>query len=194
MSVNSKRRQEVVTVRINLVDSQPEIWRSFRVPSAISLSSLHDVIQDVMGWYDTHLHQFVSGHMYYADPAAELDDARDSRKVALSALMCKPGDVLRYEYDFGDGWEHRLVATAFSHGTLEHGECLAGERRCPLEHSGGVGGYERFLEAVGDPNREEHEEMNEWCGTVTGRGFDADEFDVEHVNAVLGQRPLSLRL
>ncbi len=122
------------------LDSQPEIWRLFRVPSAISLESLHGVIQDVMSWSDTHLHQFVSGNTVYADPTCELDEARDSPNVALSAILRKPGDVLQYDYTLSDCWEHRLVATAFSQGTLDHAECLAGEWRCPPEDVGGVRG------------------------------------------------------
>ncbi len=192
VSVSSRQQQKLVTLWINLVDSQPEIWRLFRVPSAISLASLHSVIQDVMGWSDTHLHQFVSGNTAYADPACELD-ARDSRKVALSAILRKPGDVLQYDYDFGDCREHRLVATAFSQGTLDHAECLAGKRCCPPDDIGGVRGYEQFIEAISDPDHEEHEEMTAWCAEVTGGDYDPEDFDVEQINEALEQRTLSLR-
>jgi hypothetical protein len=36
---------------------RPPIW-SRPVPEGLSLSGLHDVIQKVMGWTDSHLHDF----------------------------------------------------------------------------------------------------------------------------------------
>ena len=37
---------------------------------------------------------------------------------------------------------------------------------------------EEVLEAIGDPDHEEHERMLEWVGG----GFEPDEFDIEAVN------------
>ena len=45
--------------RITLNGSKPPIWRRVAVPSDITLGQLHEVIQIVMGWTDSHLHQFV---------------------------------------------------------------------------------------------------------------------------------------
>jgi Plasmid pRiA4b ORF-3-like protein len=49
----------IYNVRITLEDSQPPIWRSVAIPSDITLGCLHEVIQIVMGWTDSHLHQFI---------------------------------------------------------------------------------------------------------------------------------------
>jgi len=49
----------IYNVRITLEDSQPPIWRTAAVPSDITLGRLHEVIQIVMGWTDSHLHQFI---------------------------------------------------------------------------------------------------------------------------------------
>src|SRR5690349_1267925 len=90
MTVSKSKKQEIVTVRINLVGYWPEIWRVFQVPSAISLPSLHDVVQAVMGWTDSHLHEFATEHQRFADPTfddAGDNDALDSRTMALSAFM-----------------------------------------------------------------------------------------------------------
>lgn len=65
---SKSKMQEIVTVRINLVGYWPEIWRVFQVPVAISLPSLHEVIQAVMGWTDSHLHEFSTEHHRFADP------------------------------------------------------------------------------------------------------------------------------
>lgn len=93
--------------------------------------------------------------------------------MALSACMQYPGDELHYEYDFGDGWRHRLVATAFKQGsTMPHAKCIAGERLCPPEDVGGVHGFREFLAAIKDPKHEEQESWLTWCGG----GFDIDDF------------------
>ena len=47
-----------IRMRIVLRDVTPEIWRDFTVPSTCALNELHEVLQDVMGWTDSHLHEF----------------------------------------------------------------------------------------------------------------------------------------
>ncbi len=59
--------------------------------------------------------------------------------------------------------------------------CLAGARACPPEDVGGIGGYEDFLQAIGDPHHPEHKEFLEWIGGE----FDARAFDVDEVNEIL---------
>lgn len=73
-------------------------------------------------------------------------------------------------------------------GVLERKEgelpprCIEGERACPPEDVGdvgGIGGYEEFLRVIRDPHHEEHERMLEWAG---GR-FDPGRFDLEEAEA-----------
>ena len=52
---------EIATVRIELRDTDPLIWREVEVPTSITLKVLHDVIQAVMGWFDHHLWEFTIG-------------------------------------------------------------------------------------------------------------------------------------
>ncbi len=51
--------------------------------------------------------------------------------------------------------------------------CLSGRRHCPPEDCGGIRGYQRFLEIIGDPTHEEHEDMLGWVGG----SFDPMHFD-----------------
>ena len=88
-------------------------------------------------------------------------------------------------YDFGDGWEHELLLEAIlmSEPAATYPRCLAGKRRCPPEDVGGIGGYAHYLEAMFDPNHDEHEEKMMWRGP-----FDAAEFSVEKVNQELAKK------
>jgi hypothetical protein len=42
-------------LKITLVGIHPPIWRRILVPSTMRLCCLHDAIQAVFGWTDTHL-------------------------------------------------------------------------------------------------------------------------------------------
>jgi len=54
-------------------------------------------------------------------------------------------------------------------------KCIGGERVCPPEDCGGVGGYYDLLEIIADPNHEEHKNMITWLG---GK-YDPEEFALE---------------
>jgi Plasmid pRiA4b ORF-3-like protein len=42
--------EEIATVRIELVDTAPLIWREVEVNTSMTLNTLHTVIQSVMNW------------------------------------------------------------------------------------------------------------------------------------------------
>ena len=41
---------EIATLRIDLLDTDPPIWRQVEVPTSITLKVMHDVVQAAMGW------------------------------------------------------------------------------------------------------------------------------------------------
>ena len=54
--------ERLYLLKIELLDIEPSIWRRFVVPAGITLDRLHDAIQIVMGWTDSHLHEFTIGN------------------------------------------------------------------------------------------------------------------------------------
>jgi hypothetical protein len=94
-----------------------------------------------------------------------------------------------YTYDFGDSWDHEIVVEKCL--APEPGRaypvCLAGERHGPPEDCGGLPGFYNLLEAIGDSEHEQHEELIEWLGD----DFDPEAFSVDHVNQ--GLAPLQRR-
>ena len=59
----------IYELKITLCGSKPPIWRRVQVPGGIKLNRLHDVLQIVMGWTDSHLHQFRVGSIFYSLPS-----------------------------------------------------------------------------------------------------------------------------
>jgi hypothetical protein len=179
--------QQVYQIKVVLLETNPPIWRRFVVPSSVTLHRLHLILQDVMGWTNSHLYRFQIGTREYAEPDPDNQfnelDFKNSRRTKLGQLVTKKGSTFLYEYDFGDGWLHELVVEDI----LEHKPgirypaCLAGERACPPEDCGGIDGYQELLEIMTDPDHEEYPDMMTWLGGH----FDPDWFDVEIVNQKL---------
>src|SRR3978361_244274 len=56
---------QICTVRIELLDTDPLIWREVEVPTSITLKVLHDIFQITMGCLDTPLWEFkIDGRTY----------------------------------------------------------------------------------------------------------------------------------
>lgn len=179
-----KQPNSVHQLKVTLQDIQPPIWRRVVVPSDITLDELHDVLQEVMSWHHSHLHDFRVGKVTYGDPDLLQDLAdRDERQARLAEIAPKPKKRFQYTYDFGDNWELEILTEAV--GPPEPGtrypSCLAGERAGPPEDSGGVWRYAYLLEAMADPSnpdREELEEFLEWLDEP----FHPEAFNLKKIN------------
>lgn len=180
----TKLLHKIYQIKVTLNDSKPPIWRRLLVPSTIMLSKLHEVLQIAMGWTDSHLHQFTAAGRFYGQPAPEFDfKVIDEQKIGLDQLLKKAKDSITYEYDFGDGWEHKIILEKilpFDPGTPLP-TCIIGKRACPPEDVGGIWGYAEFLQAISNPNHPEHKEYIEWIGEA----FDPEYFNVDEVNELL---------
>jgi hypothetical protein len=159
----------IYQLKVVLKGIQPPVWRRFQVHSGITFRELHNTLQIVMGWWNSHLHLFQVGPLTLTarETLAEWDEDGLPDDIArLNEHVHQEGATFTYEYDFGDSWEHKLVLEAILpvDETAAYPRCLAGERACPPEDCGGVWGYELFLEALQDPKHEEHHSYLEWVG------------------------------
>lgn len=82
--------------------------------------------------------------------------------------------------DFGDSWHHQLLVekTDVPANLKGIATCTDGKRACPPEDCGGTYGYVDLLEALADPDHEEHDDYLERAG----EDFDPEAFDPEAVN------------
>lgn len=176
-------------LKIVLRDVHPPVWRRVVVPD-LTLYALHEVVQRAMGWQECHMHVFEARGIRYGRRDRELGH-RDESKVRLSQVLKRAGDKIRYEYDFGDGWEHDIVVEKLV-TAVARAACTAGRRSCPPEDCGGAWGYEELLDILADASHERHEELSEWVEDTHGDGFDPEFFDVAAADrAVSRVRPRS---
>jgi hypothetical protein len=174
----------VLQLKVTLRHVRPPVWRRILVSSDTPLERLHDILQEAMGWTDSHLHAFAHGTTVYMADDPDMASGLafiEERGVPIGSLLVEPKDRLRYDYDFGDGWEHDVVVEKVlaPSAATRVPAVLAGRRACPPEDVGGVHGYEMFLEILADPAHPEHAEMREWSG---GDG-DPESFDLEDADA-----------
>ncbi|HEY5304122.1 MAG TPA: plasmid pRiA4b ORF-3 family protein [Acidimicrobiales bacterium] len=171
-------------LRVELDEVVPTIWRQILVPTSVRMSRLHDMIQAAMGWTNSHLHAFSVGDARYGMCFDEYPEGEVDEQTVTVLQALRGRQQFTYEYDFGDGWEHTITVEAElrSPHALKFAVCLAGENACPPEDSGGPGGFEYFLEALADPQHEEHENYVRWND---GDTFDRTAFNLIEVNASL---------
>jgi hypothetical protein len=176
----------VYQLRISLMGIKPSIWRRVQMHEDSTLEDLHDVVQASMGWFNSHLHQFLVGMQCFGPlDDEEVDwsegDVQDEAEAVLSEVFTRKGSKIIYEYDFGDSWEHEIVLEGKFNAApdIEYPVCIAGERAAPPEDCGGVFGYENLLDALADPRHPDHDDMVEWLGDEQ---FDPDEFDLDEAN------------
>jgi len=166
-------------IKVTLRDIKPPIWRRLLVAPEIKLDRLHDVLQVALGWTNSHLHQFETPEGYFANPAFELEETQSSTKATLKSVLYGAKSSIRYEYDFGDGWDHQILLEKIVELDESYvAYCLDGARARPPEDCGGPWGYGDLLAIMKDPKHPEHESMSEWVGS----GFAPEAFDAEEVN------------
>lgn len=177
----------VYQFRITLKDIKPAIWRRIQVPSTYNFYELHVAIQDAMGWFDCHLHQFEMKHPQTGEKISigkiPEDDYGFGRgpevipeeRAKISTYFANVNDKALYEYDFGDGWEHEIVFQRIipSKPNVDYPRCVAGKRACPPEDCGGTYGYEELLEILADPNHQEYAEKKGMAAIHRSRRFEA---------------------
>jgi hypothetical protein len=186
------QKPKPVALRIELLDVTPLIWRRIVVSNQWTLASLHHYVQWVMGWWDSHAHEFHVGTRVVAPEwwisEVELDSDtshyQDERRVSVAAVARELGvsGQFEYHYDMGDGWRHRIVVEAapllWTKYELPVPACAAGENACPPEDVGGPHGYERFLSIIGNPKDDEFADTLRW----TRGAFDSKGFDLNRIN------------
>jgi hypothetical protein len=180
-------------LKITLKHSRPVIWRRIVVPANFKLDRLHDVIQLVMPWTNSHLHHFMVGAphgrdcTFYGQPNSEFagmgSEELDEKRYTIADIAPGAKAKFIYEYDFGDGWEHQIVVEKVPppDAGFKRVICLAGANACPPDDCGGIPGYYNMIEIIADRKHPEHESIKEWLGGE----WNMARFDLDETNAAL---------
>lgn len=190
-------------LRISIEDTEPLVWRRVQIPESATIEQLHLAVQAAFGWESRHRYGVrgtdragKSRTIIGPDDGAEDLDAEPAPAVVLSELLdpAKPGAAFHYDYDFGDGWTHRVELLGAAELSGHEVLCIDGANRGPVEDSGGPHGYRRLVEILGDKAHPEYQEASSWFFRVTGefRSFNPAAFDLAASGRRL--RMLSLRL
>lgn len=175
---------EIARLKIKLKGQSIRVSRRIEVRLDTSLDDLHVVFQVAMGWENYHLYEFQVGRSIrygVPDPAWEDAGLRSAKNATLADLIDKAGrnSTFDYLYDFGDYWLHTvtLEAAADAAPDVTYPRLLEAHGRCPPEDCGGPDGYVHYLEAISDPDHEDHAEMVEWRGP----GFEPEIVDEDAI-------------
>ncbi|RDI36474.1 plasmid pRiA4b ORF-3 family protein [Falsibacillus pallidus] len=189
-------QSEAVQLKATLELKNHSVWRRLIVPKSISFPALHDVLQTAFDWQNSHLHEFV---IWEKNSSAQLKSSKPVLRLvcheeALAyqseiAMELEAGHKLSdyiskditYNYDFGDGWAHKIeVERVIEDYPYNYPTCESGEGNAPPEDVGGEAGFEEFLRIIHNSSHPDHEQMREW-GKMQGY----EEFNIKWINRSL---------
>jgi hypothetical protein len=192
---------DLYQLKIKLNLESHEIWRRVLVPSTYSFRHLHNIIQTVFDWHNSHLHEFVVERAESKDLKILMDgdpetkeyldfnafEIRQERFVGLEEIFPAYGEVL-YEYDFGDSWEHKITLENVVKSNEFRATFVEGIGERPPEDVGGEGGYEEYLRIMEDVNHPEHEDMNTWADNQKERYISHEKINDRLKHVMKGYR------
>lgn len=178
----------IIRVDVKIAGIDPPIFRTLELPQDLNFAQLHEVLQAVFGWSDSHLHQFNLAGLIVGAPEMLSDGLAvspvlEATDITLGHLTFPHGPdpvlTIFYEYDFGDSWQHVLtLRRALRKDGARYPRCIDGARAGPPEDVGGSSGYTQFFSAWLDPEHEDHLHHRRWAG----RTFEPERFDMEKTN------------
>lgn len=98
-------------LKIMLENTHPPVWRRIMIPEKITFEELHEMIQILFGWENDHLHDFRIPSKYICIDSEEKSWDRYhymEDKTPVDRILTE-NKWVRYTYDFGDDWRHKIV-------------------------------------------------------------------------------------
>lgn len=179
---------ELYELNIQLALPGHQIWRRVNVPSNFSFRHLHNIIQRIFDWQNSHLHEFTVTHnvtkplrilmdddpetLDYVDPHRH--DILQERFVSLKDIFSKHAEVA-YHYDFGDDWTHIITVEKTVRANEMKAVFLDGAGTRPPEDVGGLFGFNEYLQIINDPTDENYESMKMWAASQIERPITVEQ-------------------
>ena len=187
------------TIRVSLRGISPAIWRKFECPSNITLRHLTELILDLMGWAGYHLNHIYYGKDAFYEPYYQRDaememmsswEHLNQEEATIADILSEKGKTLRFEYDFGDSWEHDIRLSSIDEYAPGEPHIIVfkgGKRACPPEDCGGIWNYADLLDILAKKRArkrltQEEKEILEWADV--DKDFDPEFLDLEECEEV----------
>ena len=130
--------------KIVIEDTHPPVWRRVVIPEKITFKELHEIMQILFDWQDMHLHAFEipADHICIDDEGDSWGDHYDEAVTLIDSFF-KNYKWVRYTYDFGDDWRHRINIEKIDETyQARYVTLLKVKGDNFAEDSGGIWGYE----------------------------------------------------
>jgi len=182
---------DIAQLYVELLGTDPIIWRRVQVPADLRLHRVHDIVQAVFDWTWSHLYFFVLGDWERIYGPRELTGTEiwgrrfaTDRNVKLGDLLSRGVGEFGYLYDLGDEWQHWItVETVFAPDpAVEYPVYVAGEKAGPPEDCGGPEGFAAIMDVLEGKDHPDRDEILEFYGR-----FDPDDIFLERVEAMLSR-------
>jgi hypothetical protein len=159
------------------------VWRRIVVRSDTTLPEFASILEATMGWAGYHMHMFEANGICFGQADMDMESIIDEQTITVEQVLPQPKSKLRWDYDFGDGWEHDIIVEAIDSpdDMKRYPYCVAGKQTCPPEDCGGIPGYENLLRVLANPSDPEYKDLFAW----TPEGFDPNVFDLSEINEAL---------
>lgn len=98
-------------LKITLENTHPLVWRRIVIPEKITFEDLHYMLQIVFGWENDHMHEFSAPSRKICVGIVTEDWGGceyDETEILVEELLLH-NKWIRYTYDFGDDWIHKIV-------------------------------------------------------------------------------------
>lgn len=194
-------------LQISLNETNPQVWRNFKINSHVTFHQLHIAIQIVMGWRNCHPYEFEtlmvpynmsenerllliqseSRKVYKIVPEIEdnyfdNNNLTPSNSIEIIDVLTEINSEIAYNYDFGDAWEHVIkVENIIENEILLSPQCINGAMCCPPENCGGIYGFNNLLTIITNRKNPKFNETIKWLGNK----FNPNAFNLLKVNKLL---------
>lgn len=182
---------EIYQLKIT-VNEVPDMERIIWIKSTTSFFDLHDTIQWLFGFDNSHLFEFYATR-HGTRISDGIDDARLAYRVRLSSEF-KKTKKMYYTYDFGDCWELTISLQKILpyDNTLSYPVCISGKGGMLIEDCGGSYSYNLIAAWCRNKTKENRaallEQYDDEEILEDYRNFLPDQFNREKINKIIGEK------
>lgn len=138
----------IYQLRIELMGSEPLVWRTLTVPANTPFDQLHDIFMITMGWDDESSYEFIVGDTRVRDFGPEIDNGEDPfDRDVIDTFLGELVNMIKttFTYKLEDRWVHKVTIEEVLNSDDEIPACIDGEGVCPPANAHGSPGSAKVI-------------------------------------------------